>query len=206
MASLARRAPLLFRQLFDRESCTYTYLLQDTVSGEGLLIDPVLEHVERDLKLCDELGLKLKWILNTHCHADHCTGSGLIKQQREGAQSAIGIKTGASADRKLAAGEKIEFGSRHLLVRETPGHTEGCLTFVLDDFSKAFTGDTLLIRGCGRTDFQGGSPGTLYDSVQREIFSPFRVLCLSTVERLQERALVSAEGMTYDLHRGAGAR
>ena len=160
---------MLFRQLFDGESSTYTYLLAD--GGEGVLIDPVLEHVERDVEIAKDLGVNLKVLLNTHCHADHITGTGKMKKLLPGAKSAIAEASGATADIKLNEGDKIHFGSRHIAVRSTPGHTDGCVTFVLDDESMCFTGDAVLIRGCGRTDFQQGDAGKLYDSVHAKVFS-----------------------------------
>ena len=162
---------LVFRQLFDPTSSTYTYLLGDTDSGEAVLIDPVFEHVRRDAALLRELGLRLVATLDTHVHADHVTGAWLLKQ-RCGSQIALsGSSSADNADRLLKHGDRVAFGSRHLEVRATPGHTNGCLTYVLDDHSMAFTGDSLLIRGCGRTDFQQGSATALYRSVHEQILS-----------------------------------
>lgn len=162
---------VLFRQLFDPVSSTYTYLLADPASREAVLIDPVFEHVRRDAALLQELGLRLLVTLETHAHADHVTGAWLLKQ-RFGSQIAIAGAAGAeNADRLLAHGDRVAFGSRHLTVRATPGHTNGCVTYVLDNELAAFTGDALLIRGCGRTDFQQGSPATLYRSIHEQIFS-----------------------------------
>jgi glyoxylase-like metal-dependent hydrolase (beta-lactamase superfamily II)/rhodanese-related sulfurtransferase len=162
---------LIFRQLFDATSSTYTYLLGDADSGQALLIDPVFEHVRRDSALLRELGLTLLATLETHVHADHVTGAWLL-QQRTGSRILGSADGGAQGlDRALAHGDRVAFGGRHLQVRATPGHTDGCLTFVLDDERMAFTGDALLIRGCGRTDFQQGSPERLYRSVQEQILS-----------------------------------
>ena len=162
---------LIFRQLFDQESSTYTYLLADQASREALLIDPVFEQAQRDLALIDELGLTLTTLLDTHCHADHVTAAWLLKQ-RTGARIAIAGASGVEgADLLLTHGDRVPFGRRHIEVRETPGHTDGCLTYVLDDESMAFTGDALLIRGCGRTDFQHGSAARLYHSIRTQIFS-----------------------------------
>jgi len=162
---------LILRQLFDGPSSTYTYLLGDRESGEAVLIDPVFEQALRDAALIHELGLKLLWTLETHVHADHVTGAWLLKQ-RTGSKIALAEKSGASgADRLLKPGDRISFGKRSLEVRATPGHTSGCLTYVLDDHSMAFTGDCLLIRGSGRTDFQQGDPRALYRSVREQIFT-----------------------------------
>lgn len=161
----------LFRQLFESESSTYTYLLADTDTREAVLIDPVLETVDRDLKLINELGLKLILAVNTHCHADHITGTGLLKKKVFGLKSCISKHSGATADILLSEGDRIAFGKHCLMVRETPGHTDGCVTYVTGDQSMAFTGDALLIRGCGRTDFQQGCPKRLYESVHKKIFT-----------------------------------
>ncbi len=162
---------LIFRQLFDQESSTYTYLLADDASHKAILIDPVFEQARRDLALIEELGLTLETVVDTHCHADHVTAAWLLKQ-RTGARIAIAAAAGVEgADRLLKHGERIDFGQRHVQVRETPGHTDGCLTFVLDDESMAFTGDAILIRGCGRTDFQQGNAAHLYHSIRTQIFS-----------------------------------
>lgn len=162
---------LVFRQLFDPTSSTYTYLLGCSSTREALLIDPVFEQVRRDGALVAELGLTLAWTLDTHVHADHVTGAWLLKQ-RLGSQIALSAASGASgADRLLQDGDRIEFGRRALEVRATPGHTSGCVTYVLDDESMAFTGDCLMIRGSGRTDFQQGDPRALYRSVRSRIFA-----------------------------------
>ena len=162
---------IIFRQLFDPESSTYTYLIADAKSREAVLIDPVYEQVLRDAALLEELDLRLRFTLETHVHADHVTG-GWALGQRSGSLMALAEVSGAvGADRYLKHGEHIEFGSRYLEVRATPGHTNGCLTYVLDDESMAFTGDSLLIRGCGRTDFQQGDAGELYRSIHQQIFS-----------------------------------
>jgi len=160
---------MLFRQLFDRESCTYTYLLAD--GGEGILIDPVKELVERDVEVAQQLNVKLKYLLNTHCHADHVTGTGDLKKVLPDAKSVISKASGAKADVLVNDGDTIAFGSRHVTVHATPGHTDGCMTFVLDDKSMCFTGDAVLVRGCGRTDFQQGDAGKLFDSVHEKVFS-----------------------------------
>ena len=162
---------LLFRQLFDPQSSTYTYLVAEGRGGKAVLIDPVFEQVRRDAALLDELGLSLVATLETHVHADHVTGAWLL-QRRTGSRIMVAAASGAAgADRYLAQDDVISVGQRRLLVRATPGHTSGCLTYVLDDRSIAFTGDCLLIRGSGRTDFQEGDPAVMYRSVHGQIFS-----------------------------------
>jgi glyoxylase-like metal-dependent hydrolase (beta-lactamase superfamily II)/rhodanese-related sulfurtransferase len=162
---------LVFRQLFDPASSTYTYLLGDSVTGEAVLIDPVFEHERRDLALLRELGLRLVATLDTHVHADHVTSAWRLRQ-RCGSRILLAAAAGAQhADQGLVHGDRVGFGQRHLEVRATPGHTNGCLSYVLDDHSLAFTGDALLIRGCGRTDFQQGSARHLYASVHQQILS-----------------------------------
>jgi glyoxylase-like metal-dependent hydrolase (beta-lactamase superfamily II)/rhodanese-related sulfurtransferase len=162
---------LVFRQLFDAASSTYTYLLGDHASGQCVLIDPVFEQVPRDAALIAELGLQLMWALDTHVHADHVTGAWRLRE-RLGSRIALSADSGASgADRLLRHGERIEFGKRWLEVRATPGHTAGCLSYVLDDQTRAFTGDCLLIRGCGRTDFQQGDAHTMFTSVHERLFT-----------------------------------
>lgn len=191
---------LIFRQLFEKESCTYTYLLADPVSREAVIIDPVKETAERDATLVRELGLTLLLAVNTHVHADHITGTARLREML-GSKSVLARVSGGQADVYVNPGDQIRFGERvratptaaptiaslscvreaqyvcgaapynvtrhpsarrthapqFLTVRATPGHTVGCVTYVLDDLSMAFTGDALLIRGCGRTDFQGGA-------------------------------------------------
>ena len=162
---------MLFRQLFDPQSSTYTYLLADTETNEAVLIDPVYEQARRDRALLKELGLTLLYTLETHIHADHVTGSWLMRQGL-GSKIALSEQGGAEgADRPLAHGDKVHFGGRFLTVRATPGHTAGCVTYVLDTEKMAFTGDCLLIRGCGRTDFQGGDAAEMYRSVHTQIFT-----------------------------------
>jgi sulfur dioxygenase len=162
---------LIFRQLADPPSSTYTYLLGDRESGEAVLIDPVFEQALRDAALVDELGLRLTLTIDTHTHADHVTGAWLLKR-RVGSAIAVGEGSGAEgADRHLRDRDVVTFGTHRLHVRATPGHTGACMTLVLDDESLAFTGDCLLIRGSGRTDFQQGDARTLYRSVHERIFT-----------------------------------
>jgi glyoxylase-like metal-dependent hydrolase (beta-lactamase superfamily II) len=162
---------LVFRQLFDPQSSTYTYLLGDRATGAAVLIDPVFEQVRRDAALLGELGLQLVATIETHVHADHVTGAWLLKQ-RTGSKIMLSAASCANcADRCLAQDDVIAFGGRRLMVRATPGHTSSCLTYVLDDRSMAFTGDCLLIRGAGRTDFQEGDTAAMYRSIHEQIFT-----------------------------------
>ncbi|GBG65763.1 hypothetical protein CBR_g52354 [Chara braunii] len=205
---------VVFRQLFEKESSTYTYILADGCDPRkrAVIIDPVDRTVERDLKLIEELGLTLVFAMNTHVHADHVTGTGKIKSLLPGVRSVISAASGAQADLYVHDRDKIRFGGLALEVRSTPGHTQGCVTYVAslperprlppsasegdlmqddgvyrpttnDDAVNsssssssssrlmAFVGDALLIRGCGRTDFQGGDARTLYRSVHSQIFT-----------------------------------
>lgn len=157
---------LIFRQLFDKESSTYTYLLAS--QGEAVFIDTVIENLDRDKALLDQLGLKLKYILDTHIHADHITGAGRLREQT-GAKTAISnIAKVDCIDQPLKDGEHLVFGSETLKVIHTPGHTNTCASFLVGDH--LFTGDALLIQGCGRTDFQEGSAETLFHSVREKLF------------------------------------
>jgi len=164
---------IIFRQLFDTTSSTYTYVLGDPQCLQAVIIDTVFEQHLRDRALLEELGLKLLAALDTHCHADHVTGAWLM-QQATGCQIGISQRYGAAvegADLRFDHGDRVGFGTRYLEVRATPGHTDGCITFVTDDQSMAFTGDCLLIRGAGRCDFQQGNARTLYRSITEQIFS-----------------------------------
>jgi sulfur dioxygenase len=164
---------LIFRQLFDGASSTFTYLIGDPVSREAIYIDTVFEQHLRDRALVEELDLKLVAVVDTHCHADHVTGAWLL-QQTCGCKIGISAPYGdviEGADSRFNDGDKIMFGQRYVQVRSTPGHTKGCVSFVVDDQSAVFTGDALLIRGAGRCDFQEGSAATLYDSIHDKLFS-----------------------------------
>ena len=160
---------LVFQQLFDIQSSTYTYLLADAITKEAVLIDTVIENVERDLKLIDELDLKLLYVLDTHIHADHVTGSGKIRSLL-GVKTAVPKKANVScADLNLSEGDEIKFGAFKIQVLETPGHTDASLSFICEGM--VFSGDALLIRGTGRTDFQSGSASTLFDSITKKLFT-----------------------------------
>lgn len=156
---------LIFRPLFEKQSSTYTYLLADSNSKEAIIIDPVDETKQRDIGLIEELGLELKYIVETHIHADHITSSCPLKQKFENAKIVLGdTNPVACADILIKDGESLTFGQHSLQAMSTPGHTDGCMSYVVGD--KVFTGDALLIRSCGRCDFQGGSANKLFDSIQ----------------------------------------
>ncbi len=163
-------AGMIFRQLFDSASSTYTYLLACSRTRGAVIVDTVFEKHDRDAALVRELELDLKYVLDTHVHADHVTGAWRMKQAF-GALIAGSAASGAGClDVALREGDVVKFGDCALEARETPGHTEGCLTFVTTDHGMAFTGDCLLIRGAGRTDFQGGDVHRMWDSIRQQIF------------------------------------
>jgi sulfur dioxygenase len=162
---------MIFRQLFDAASSTYTYLLAEESSRQAVLIDPVFEQLTRDAALIRELGLTLLCTLETHVHADHVTAAWLWKQTA-GSRIVVSRRAGVEgADVLVDDGDLVSFGGLGLRVRATPGHTSGCVTYVTRDEAMAFTGDALLIRGAGRTDFQGGDARELYRSIQEGIFT-----------------------------------
>jgi uncharacterized NAD(P)/FAD-binding protein YdhS/glyoxylase-like metal-dependent hydrolase (beta-lactamase superfamily II) len=161
---------LLFRQFFDVETSSYTYLIADRQTREAVLVDPVLERVERDLQIIDELGLTLRYCLETHIHADHITGAGKLRQQR-GAQILVPENAAVlKADLFLSDGEVITLGSVTIEAIATNGHTNAHLSYLVNN-THLLTGDALFIRGCGRTDFQGGDAGVLYDAVTEKLFA-----------------------------------
>lgn len=162
---------LVFRQMFESTSSTYTYIVGCPKTREAVIIDPVLETSQRDAMIINELGLKLIFGLNTHVHADHITGTHALKKIFPEMRSVLSANSGGKADVFVNEHEEISFGSKSLQVRSTPGHTNGCLTFVLHSDMMAFTGDALLIRGCGRTDFQQGDSRVLYKSIWEKILS-----------------------------------
>jgi sulfur dioxygenase len=159
----------MFKQLFDTESSTFTYLIVDEQTKEAVLIDPVDSQLQVYIDLLSTLDVTLKYALETHVHADHVTASGKLRE-RFGIQTAVSQQCGAStADLQLNDGDVIKLGQQTIQVISTPGHTAGSVTFQWQD--RIFTGDALLINGCGRTDFQGGDAGTLYDSITQRLFS-----------------------------------
>lgn len=159
---------MIFRQLFDPESSTLTYLLADD-EGNAVIIDPVLEHADSYVELLGSLRLELRWVLDTHVHADHITGSQNLKQ-RTGATTVIAHDCGAPGyDRLLQDGDTLNFGNESIGVIATPGHTPGSLSYLWRD--RLFTGDTLMINACGRTDFQNGSAVAMYHSITEKLFT-----------------------------------
>ncbi len=159
---------MIFRQLFDPESSTLTYILADA-NGEAAIIDPVLEHVEEYLKLLYDTGLTLRLVLDTHVHADHITGSHALKM-RTGATTVISEDCGAQGyDLRLHEGDDLQFGAEKIRVIATPGHTPGSVCYLWRD--RLFTGDTLMINTCGRTDFQHGNAHKMYRSITQKLFA-----------------------------------
>lgn len=167
---------LIFRQMMEHESSTYTYVLSDAYDPEkaAVLIDPVDLTAERDAKVLKELGLTLKYALNTHVHADHITGTYNLREFFPEMKSVLSRASGGKADILVNDGDTITFGGMRLEVLSTPGHTDGCVSYFLHGEGVApmvFTGDTVLIRGCGRTDFQQGDAHKLYQGAWEKIFS-----------------------------------
>lgn len=161
---------MLFRQLFDPETSTYTYLIADPETQSAILVDPVLEQVERDRQLLAELGLTLHYCLETHIHADHITGTAQLRE----ATGCVGIvpanAQAACANRFISDGEVLRVGSVTVEAIATPGHTDSHMAYLVNG-THLLTGDALLIRGCGRTDFQSGDAGALYDVVTQRLLS-----------------------------------
>ncbi len=197
---------MICRQLFDRASCTYTYVLADPVTRDAVIIDPVFELVDRDAALLRELQLNLRYSLDTHCHADHVTGSWLLKEQL-GCDIVLSKRVDAqNVDRAVDHGDRIRIGDYVLLVRATPGHTAGCVTYVTGDEQRAFTGDALLIRGAGRTDFQEGSSQRLYRSIQDQIFTlPSKCVLYPAHDYLGRTSSTVEEEKRFNPRIGGGA-
>ncbi|PJA24769.1 MAG: Zn-dependent hydrolase [Alphaproteobacteria bacterium CG_4_10_14_0_2_um_filter_63_37] len=159
---------MVFRQLFDDATSTYSYILGDPITREAVIIDPVLEQVKRDLAVLEEESLDLILILDTHIHADHVTGADALRR-KTGADYGVGAFEGASgSDMTVEDGDAIPFGFEVIRAIATPGHTSGCMTYHWRNC--LFTGDALLIGKCGRTDFQSGDAGTLFDSITKKLF------------------------------------
>lgn len=160
---------MIFRQLFEPQTSTYSYLLGCPESRRAILIDPVASEVDHYLGLIEALGLSLLYTFETHVHADHITGSGLLRD-RLGSKSVVHRDAGTMCpDLLVTDGVVLQAGSIEVMIRHTPGHTSGCISYVLPD--RVFTGDSLLIGGCGRTDFQQGDAGQLFDSIHQKLFT-----------------------------------
>ena len=154
---------MIFEQLFDKTSSTYTYLISSGPGREAIIIDPVLEHVESYINLLNKLNLKLVKVIDTHIHADHITGMSELKKQTD-CETVMGEKTPADVVTiKLKDQENISIDNIKIKAVYTPGHTYESFSFIMDD--RVFTGDTLLINGTGRTDFQNGNPYDSYNSI-----------------------------------------
>jgi len=160
---------MIFHQLYEAESSTYTYLLACEKTKEAILIDPVLETVERDAKIIRELELKLIYTIETHVHADHITGADKLKKLFNSKTIVSKHANIACCDLPVADGDLIKFGEYELKVFETKGHTDSCMSLYINDM--VFTGDLLFIRGTGRTDFQQGNSKMMYQNIHQKIFT-----------------------------------
>jgi glyoxylase-like metal-dependent hydrolase (beta-lactamase superfamily II) len=160
---------LVFEQLFDPGSSTYTYLIGDRAAGVCALVDPVREQLDRDLARVDALGLRLVHTIETHIHADHVTAGNLLTERR-GSRPVLHASSPVECDAlRVKQGDKIRIGSIELTVIETPGHTPESVSYLVE--GRLLTGDALLVGTCGRTDFQGGDAGALWDSVHQRMFT-----------------------------------
>lgn len=157
------------RQLYDPGSSTCSYLVWDRESREAALIDPVQEQLNRDINLVRELDLQLKYTLETHVHADHVTGSGVLRKTFNSIVMVHENSRAKCADVQIKGGDFIPLGTEKIHVLYTPGHTDSDVSYLIP--GAVFTGDALLIRGCGRTDFQSGDAGMLYDSITQQLFT-----------------------------------
>ena len=160
---------MMIRQLFDKDTSTYTYLVADTKTGEAALIDAVREQFNRDSKLVEELGLTLKYAIETHVHADHITGAGLLRNAFGTRVALHEASESKCADILLKDGEVLKVGDIEIKALHTPGHTNADTSYLVD--GAVFTGDALLIGGCGRTDFQAGDAAQLYQSIHDKLFT-----------------------------------
>lgn len=161
---------MIFRQLFDQDTWTYTYLIADSETKKAILVDSVLEQVERDLKLIRELGLTLVYCLETHVHADHITGTGKLRELTGCSGIVPEFAQVSCADRHIKDSESLQLGEITIKAIATPGHTDSHTAYLVNG-THLLTGDSLFIRGCGRTDFQSGDAGTLYDVVTQKLFT-----------------------------------
>jgi glyoxylase-like metal-dependent hydrolase (beta-lactamase superfamily II) len=160
---------MIFRQLFEPVSSTYTYLIACEEGGQAILVDPVLPAWQRDLEVLKDLGLRLAITLDTHIHADHITAASRLRRETGSTIAHPAIDALSCVDRPVREGEPLVLGSIRLDPLSTPGHTDGHHAYLLGD--RVLTGDALLIDGCGRTDFQGGDAATLYRSIHDNLFT-----------------------------------
>lgn len=161
---------MIFRQLLDYETCTFSYLIADSETREAVLVDSVVEQVDRDLRLIEELGLKLVYTIETHIHADHITGASKLKEIT-GCQSIVPENANAQcADRFIQHNEIIQLNNLNIKALRTLGHTDSHMAYLINNCC-VLTGDSLFIRGCGRTDFQAGDAGAMYDDIYSNLFS-----------------------------------
>lgn len=192
---------MIFRQLFEPDTCTYTYLLGCEFTQKAILIDTVVTEIDTYTRLLDELGLTLIYTFETHVHADHITAAGHLRDTVN-SKSVVHRDAGAMcADLLVTDGVQLQVGEIEIKVLHTPGHTSGCTSYVIED--RLFSGDSLLINGCGRTDFQQGDSATMYDSISQKLFTlppdtlvypghDYNGLTVSTIA--QEKALNSRLG------------
>jgi glyoxylase-like metal-dependent hydrolase (beta-lactamase superfamily II) len=160
---------MIFKQLFEPDTSTYTYLVGCEFSQKAILIDTVASQIESYLDLLNQLGLTLIYTLETHVHADHITAAGLLRD-KVGSKSVVHRDAGAMcADLLVTDGVTLQIGDTEIKVLHTPGHTSGCVSYLIED--RVFTGDCLLINGCGRTDFQQGDAATMYRSITQKLFT-----------------------------------
>lgn len=194
---------MFVRQLFDRDTSTYTYIVADEETKQAAIIDPVKEQLDRDSKLIEELGFGLKYVLETHVHADHVTSSGKLRD-RFGAQVVLQEASNAKcADILAKDGDVLKLGNQEIKVLHTPGHTDADATFRIE--GAVFTGDALLVRGCGRTDFQAGSNEKLYRSINEKIFSlPDDTVIYPGHDYKGQTASTVGEEKAYNPRLGAG--
>lgn len=165
-----KKPSMLFRQLFDKESSTYTYLIADPETKTAILVDPVLEQVERDLQILRQLGLTLRYCIETHIHTDHITGTDQLRSLT-GCLAILPENAAATCvDHYIADGNMLELGNVQIRAIATPGHTDSHMAYLVND-THLLTGDALFIRGCGRTDFQNGDAESLYDAVTQKLFT-----------------------------------
>ena len=197
---------MIFRQLYDSTSSTYTYVLADEGFRKALIIDPVFGHIERDLALLRELELTLDLVVDTHAHADHITAAWLLKERTGCAIASARVINAEYVDHSLEDGDVFGVPGVSLRALATPGHTDGCMSFVTSDNAMVFTGDTLLIRGCGRSDFQQGSAHKLYHSITQKLFKLPDATLVYPAHDYQGRNVSSiAEEKRFNARVGAGA-